>query len=145
MLSNTCKYGIRAMVYLAVHAQEGKKIGIKKIADDLQIPTPFLGKILQMLTKKGFLSSLKGPHGGFGVGKPPEDISLFDIVELIDGDGIFNDCLVGIRSCEKGGKPTCAIHEDYVPIRNQIKTLFENRTIAYLASIYDRDEHLVGL
>ncbi len=133
------------MVYLAVHASEGKKIGIKKISDDLDIPTPFLGKILQMLTKKGFLSSLKGPHGGFGIGKDPNEISLYDVVLLIDGEGIFTGCLVGIRSCEESGKPKCAIHDDYVPIRNDIKKLFQKRTIAYLASIYDADDGLVGL
>lgn len=64
MLSNTCKYAIRSVIYLALNAQDGKKIGIKKISEDLEIPTPFLGKILQSLARQKLLSSTKGPHGG---------------------------------------------------------------------------------
>ena len=51
MLSNTCKYGIRAVLYLAMNTKKEKKIGIKQISQDLNIPTPFLGKILQSLVK----------------------------------------------------------------------------------------------
>ena len=47
MLSNTSKYAIRAVIYLALYAGEEKKIGIKQISNELKIPTPFLGKILQ--------------------------------------------------------------------------------------------------
>jgi len=67
MLSNTCKYGIRAVIYLALHNAEEKKIGIKEISSELNIPTPFLGKILQMLAKNKMLISTKGPNGGFGL------------------------------------------------------------------------------
>jgi DNA-binding IscR family transcriptional regulator len=49
MLSNTCKYAIRALIYLGKNSADGTKIGIKKISNDLGIPTPFLGKILQIL------------------------------------------------------------------------------------------------
>ena len=79
MLSNTSKYAIRAVIYLALNAGEEKKIGIKQISKDLSIPTPFLGKILQTLAKQKLLSSTKGPHGGFGLGKSAEEITLIDI------------------------------------------------------------------
>ena len=62
MLSNTSKYAIRAVIYLALFAGKEKKIGIKQISTDLSIPTPFLGKILQTLAKHKLLSSTKGPH-----------------------------------------------------------------------------------
>ena len=51
ILSNTSKYGVRAVIYLALYEEEKKKTGIKKIAEDLNIPTPFLGKILQNLVR----------------------------------------------------------------------------------------------
>lgn len=56
MLSNTCKYAIRALIYLGRYSKNGEKIGIKKIAGDLGMPTPFLGKILQNLVKHKILS-----------------------------------------------------------------------------------------
>jgi DNA-binding IscR family transcriptional regulator len=52
MLSNTCKYAIRALIYLANYAKDNQKIGIKKISEDLKIPSPFLGKILQSLARE---------------------------------------------------------------------------------------------
>ncbi len=65
MLSNACKYDIRSMLYLVLHTDETKKIGVKKIAEDLDTPQPFLAKLLQQLTRSRLVSSTKGPNGGF--------------------------------------------------------------------------------
>jgi Rrf2 family transcriptional regulator, iron-sulfur cluster assembly transcription factor len=131
MLSNTCKYGIRAVIYLAMNSREGEKIGIKQISRDLNIPTPFLGKILQSLAKQKLLSSTKGPHGGFGLGKEPDSISLLDIVLIIDGDDIFDRCLLNIISCKdyKKDKTPCPVHKKFSPNRNKLRELFEKETI----------------
>lgn len=131
MLSNTCKYAIRAVIYLALNAEGEKKIGIKKISEDLTIPTPFLGKILQILAKNKILSSTKGPHGGFGIGRNPEKIKLMDIVTIIDGMDHFEMCGIGLHTCSEQGVH-CAIHSKYSPLRDQIKTLFENQTVSGL-------------
>lgn len=135
MISNTCKYAIRAVVYLAVHAKE-YKIGIKKIAHDLDIPSPFLGKILQTLAKQKLLTSTKGPHGGFGIGKSPDEIRLIDIVEIIDGLDVFNTCLVGVRICQgdEAKKELCPFHHKSDPVRQQLKDLFEKQTIGEFAA-----------
>jgi Rrf2 family transcriptional regulator, iron-sulfur cluster assembly transcription factor len=123
MLSNTCKYAIRAVIYLALNEEGGKKIGIKRISEDLSIPNPFLGKILQILAKNKILSSTKGPNGGFSLGKPAKDISLMDIVDIIDGDENFNACVIGLQSCSIE-EQNCPIHDEYAPIREQAKQVF---------------------
>lgn len=132
MLSSTSKYGIRAVIYLALNAGMVKKIGIKQISKDLNIPAPFLGKILQTLARKKVLSSIKGPHGGFSLGRDAKDITLLDIVENIDGVDTFSNCLIGVRSCTKGEKH-CPTHHKYGPIRQQLYDLFKNETISQLA------------
>lgn len=133
MLSNTCKYGIRAVIYLALENSD-KKIGIKQIAEDLDIPSPFLSKILQMLAKNKILTSTKGPHGGFGLGKSADEIKLIDIVKVIDGMDFFDTCLIGMKSCtDPGASIKCPIHNQYEPIRQETTELFENTTIAQLA------------
>jgi Rrf2 family iron-sulfur cluster assembly transcriptional regulator len=134
MLSNTCKYGIRAVIYLAANAGQEKKIGIKTISHELGIPTPFLGKILQSMAKHKILSSTKGPHGGFGLGKSAEKITLMDIILIIDGEDVLDMCLIDLKTCKKidaEGSP-CPIHGKYVSIRNQIVELFNQQTIAGL-------------
>jgi Rrf2 family protein len=132
MLSNTSKYAIRAVIYLALYAGEEKKIGIKKISKDLDIPTPFLGKILQTLAKHKLLSSTKGPHGGFGLGKPADEINLIDIVDLIDGQDIFKKCLVRMEDCSDDEKKQCSLHNKYLDIRKSLMDLFEHEKISEL-------------
>jgi len=130
MLSNTCKYAIRAVLYLAINSNEGNKIGIKEISKELDIPTPFLGKILQTLAKHKILSSTKGPHGGFGLGKG--EILLMDIVEVIDGMDSFHKCVIGIKYCSEQENP-CALHNRYAKLRDEIRQIFEVETIEQLA------------
>lgn len=136
MLSNTCKYAIRALIYLGNHSKNGEKIGIKKIAGDLGIPTPFLGKILQSLAKYKILSSTKGPNGGFGLGKRAEDISLYEIVETIDGEDFFLNCLINLEPCSSNmekGKP-CAVHKRFHDVRSSLMEFYSQTTIASITS-----------
>lgn len=132
MLSNTCKYAIRACIYLALNSDETKKIGIKKISEDLDIPSPFLGKILQVLAKNKLLASTKGPNGGFSLGKQAKKISLMDIVNIIDGDYNFSTCVIGLASCTTA-EAHCPIHEKYGPIRDAARDLFLQQDIHELA------------
>jgi Rrf2 family transcriptional regulator, iron-sulfur cluster assembly transcription factor len=131
MLSNTSKYAIRAVIYLALNGKKDEKIGIKQISADLGIPTPFLGKILQSLAKHKLLASTKGPHGGFSLGKSAYDVSLMDIVEIIDGLDSFNMCLLGLATCTSN-ETNCPVHGNYSGIREQLKDLFQTENIGVL-------------
>ena len=136
MLSNTCKYAIRAVIYLAQNGGDEKKIGIKQISKELDIPTPFLGKILQSLAKQKLLTSTKGPHGGFGMGKTADEIALIDIVEVIDGRDVFTNCLIGMKSCKQNDTEgyACPVHEQYSSIRKQLLEFFSGETIGKIIS-----------
>jgi Rrf2 family transcriptional regulator, iron-sulfur cluster assembly transcription factor len=142
MLSNTCKYAIRAVIYLALNADGNRKIGIKKISNELNLPTPFLGKILQVLAKNKVLLSTKGPNGGFSLGKPAKDISLMKIVDIIDGEDNFNTCLISLHSCSKEEK-NCPVHDKYAPIREQVKQLFIFENIAELVENIKQNQNNV--
>ncbi len=141
MLSNTSKYAVRAVIYLALHAGEEKKIGIKKISEDLKIPSPFLGKILQSLAKHKLLSSTKGPSGGFGLGRPAGEITLFHIVDIIDGRDLFENCLITMNKCTEEDQH-CPMHDKYVEIRKELKLLFESQTIDELAENAKKDKKI---
>jgi Rrf2 family protein len=131
MLSNSSRYGIRAVIYLASQSLSNEKTGIKKISSDLDLPTPFLAKILQVLVKHKILISLKGPHGGFSLMKDPREISLLDIVSAIDGTDIFTNCIMHNGSCSSSiaNKNKCPLHDDYEKIRSNLIKLFSNKTI----------------
>ncbi|MEN8201736.1 MAG: Rrf2 family transcriptional regulator [Bacteroidota bacterium] len=132
MLSNTCKYAIRAVIYLALFSSRDKKVGIKEMAEELDIPSPFLGKILQQLTRHHILGSTKGPHGGFYLNKPAIDISLMEIIELIDGDDIFNICVIRTSKCSHTNP--CSLHDKISHLRNEERMLYSTQSIADLVS-----------
>ncbi len=144
MLSNTSRYAIRAVIYLALHSKDDTKIGIKQISGELDIPTPFLGKILQTLAKHKILVSTKGPHGGFGLGKDPYSISLMDIVEVIDGLDDFNSCVLGLKTCNDE-QQHCSIHRNYAAIREQLKQLFNTETIGGLTEHIKENNYSLAL
>ncbi|SRR6056297_903113 len=147
ILSNTCQYAIRASIFLALNGGDEAKIGIKKIAEELDIPAPFLSKILQNLVKDKILSSTKGPHGGFGLAKDPHDISMLEIIQVIDGNGLFEDCLIGLRSCKEKGHDVvpCPMHRKFRPISNQLYKLFQKESIGSLAKEIKEAEGKIGI
>lgn len=148
MLSNSCKYAIRAAIYIKLNSNDNtRKIGIKEIAEELDLPTPFLGKILLSMAKHRILKSTKGPNGGFLLGKPANEISLYDIIVLYDGKRLFEDCLIGISTCSPNDdiELQCPIHSKYLPISNQMQNLFKSETIESLANEIEASNGKIGL
>lgn len=131
MLSNSCRYGLRAVIYIASKQQGNRKTGIKQISRDLDLPTPFLAKILQLLAKQKILKSLKGPNGGFSLLRDPGKITLLDIVKTIDGEELLTNCIIhnSTCACVDKRKIPCALHDDYAAARTELINLFQSTTI----------------
>jgi Rrf2 family transcriptional regulator, iron-sulfur cluster assembly transcription factor len=147
MLSNTCKYALRALIYLGKHADEGKKIGIKKISEDLNISSPFLGKILQNLVKQKLLLSTKGPNGGFSLAKETDKISLWDIVTNVDGTDFFTNCLISLEPCVeyKPDGTVCPIHNQYDELRQHVSTFYQKTTLRDVSEDIKKYENIIRL
>lgn len=143
MLSNSCRYGIRAVIYLASQPVSNGKTGIRKISSDLGLPTPFLAKILQQLAKQKILSSSKGPHGGFSILKDPKTITLLDIVNTIDGNDVFTSCVMHNGPCTGDNMAHCPLHDDYDKTRQELIRLFSNKTIHELVIKSGKTEFIV--
>lgn len=131
------------MIYLALFASAEKKAGIKEISEKLDIPTPFLGKILQVLAKHHILSSTKGPHGGFSLNKPAMDISIMEVVEIIDGSDSFDTCVIRTTKCSPDAP--CSMHDSIGPPRMEMKRVFENETIGDLASEFRQGKERIRI
>lgn len=147
MLSNTCKYALRALIYLGKFSEEDKRIGIKKISEDLNLSSPFLGKILQNLVKQKLLISTKGPNGGFALGKKSNEITLWDIVTKVDGEEFFTNCLISLEPCKTHdpSKPLCPVHAQYDKLRSEISTFYNDTTLEVISQDIDKYEDLVKL
>lgn len=148
MLSNSCKYAIRSAIYIKINSDNNtRKIGIKEISEELNLPMPFLSKILLSMAKQKLLKSTKGPNGGFLLSKSAGEISLYDIIVLFDGKSIFEDCLIGLSTCSPNSheEVQCPIHKKYLPISIQMQELFKSETIESLANEIVASNGKIGL
>lgn len=130
LFSRQCEYALQAVLYLALKPA-GERVSIKDLTRRLAIPYHFLAKILQDLTRKGILVSVKGPGGGFALASPAEHITLFQIVEAVDGIDFTKTCVLGFPDCS--GKNPCAVHDTWAGLRDDIQRMLVDRNIGQMA------------
>jgi Rrf2 family protein len=135
--SRSTEYAIRALIPLS-KAPEGKYTMVKAIAEQEQIPTHFLAKILQQLARKGLLRSSKGPMGGFSLRVPAEEIRLLDLVEALEGIRTPHLCIGGFGSCDKDQQ--CSMHDGWVQLHESILDFLKEQTIANLAKALEQKQ-----
>lgn len=103
-------------MYISEDSQKTYRVG--EISDVKLIPKSFLAKILQKLVKAGVVESIRGAKGGFRLVRKPSEITIFDIIEIMEGPIIMNSCAMDKASCDLSN--TCSIHPVWVDIRKKI-------------------------
>jgi Rrf2 family protein len=131
IFSRHCEYALQAVVYLALKPT-GEMTSIRDLASKLEIPYHFLAKIFQGLSRKGLLASRKGPTGGFALGMPAKEITLYHIVEAIDGLDFKEKCVMGFPECS--GRNPCAMHDTWGELREGIASMLMRKNVAQLAA-----------
>ena len=126
LLSRTCEYGVRAMVYLAAESTTDYR-AVRTISEDLEISFHFLTKIFQQLTRFGLLRSYRGPNGGVRLSRPASEIRLKEIVVAIEGPDLFTECVLGLPGC--GEDRPCPLHDAWSIVRSELETMLEGRTL----------------
>ena len=106
-LSKSCIYAIRSVLLLASE-EDRKFVSIKEISQILDIPFHYLTKILQSLSHSKIIISIKGPHGGVGLKRKAESISIYDVIIAMEGSDVFNQCTLGLADCNE--QDPCALH-----------------------------------
>ena len=97
LITRDTDYAIRAICFMAEY---GKEItSVSELVQKLKIPKPFLRKILQVLNKKGVLTSFKGKSGGFKLRRKPQDIFITDLIEVFQGPLKLNKCILKKKLC----------------------------------------------
>ncbi len=137
MLSNACKYAIRALIYLATRMNDGLKVSIRELSSEIDSPEPFTAKIMQSLSKQDIVSSVKGPNGGFYIDENQANVRLIEIVKAIDGMQVLTGCGLGLKTCS--GAHPCPIHAEFSTMRDGFSHLLYENTIRELA-----DELMAG-
>ena len=133
MLSQKAKYAVRAVLYLALESDPviGLKGG-KDVSRELNTPLAFTSKILLELARANIVTSVKGPGGGFYLSQENLKKPLIRVVEATGDLTSFTTCGLGLKECSE--KFPCPIHSTFKVGRNDLLSLFRNKTIAELAT-----------
>jgi len=99
-LSTKIRYGSRAMLELASHYGEGA-IELREIARKENISAKYLEQVIIPLRTSGLVKSVRGSKGGYSLAKPPSEISLKDVIEVLEGPIKLVDCLADPKICQK--------------------------------------------
>lgn len=119
-------YAIRCVQYLS--CSKGETLMVDRIAKGMHIPKTFLAKILQKLVKGGVVKSFRGARGGFRLDRRPDEITLLDVIEAIEGPVAMNSCALDKRTC--GLSDRCSVHPVWVEVRKEVETILRKKTFS---------------
>jgi Rrf2 family protein len=118
-LNQATDYAFRMVLYLA-SLPEGTKITGAALAENQHIPERFLLKIMRSLTAAGVMKSYRGVDGGFALQRPASEITLFDIIEAVEGQTELQRCLNDMGTCTRECGGMCAIYAAFSDIQRQL-------------------------
>jgi len=144
-LSKRGEYGLRAMITLATAGSDAGPavLQIREIAEREHIPAKFLEQILLALKNAGMLHSKMGVGGGYHLAKAPEDISMGQIVRVLDGPLAPVKCVsqMAYEPCGCPDEETCGLRLVMGDVRNAISELLDGTSLADISRRVDRVEH----
>lgn len=130
ILSRTSQYAVQAMIYMATQPP-GTPVLNKDIAARLNVPAPYLAKILQNLSRGGLLDSFRGRLGGFCLRDEAAHMSLMQLLQLTEGADFTQSCLLGLKRCSD--ETACPVHVRWLPIKEKVIDMLNELSLADLA------------
>lgn len=131
MLTKSTEYAIRALVYIQLQNWKEMRPGVPEIAQEIEAPVAFTAKILHQLTSRYVLQSMKGRGGGFFFADNQSNLSLYQVIMLMEGDKLFTKCGFGLKNCSDANP--CPLHNGHVILRDELLKMAHSETIGLLA------------
>ena len=125
------EYAILGILYLATQPSQ-QVCMLSDIASAVDVPQNFLAKIFQKFSKIGLVKSYRGNKGGFILGRAPEDISLLEVVEAVEGSILPNRCVTGGSHC--GRSATCKVHPVWNRVQQQVREMLAGINLKELSA-----------
>lgn len=122
-------YSVRAALFLANH--HGERMKAREIAEAMDISSRYLKQILADLVQKGLLTAMAGPTGGYCLARPPEEITLLEVVEAAEGAITLDHCVLRGGPCS--WEASCPIHIPWARAQNAMAEHLAATTFAELA------------
>lgn len=128
-ISTKGEYGIRAMLYIAMHAKEDEPVTSHEIASHQAIPEPYLRQILALLSKDRLIQSNRGPQGGHFLGRGADEISLKDILMTLEGQTTSIDQILALPCDIQVGTQYCVIREAFLEVKEAVERILIGTTL----------------
>jgi len=125
-MSNRTRYGMRAMLDLAVNYGDGKPVPVREIATRNRIPENFLEQLIRILKKEGLVESIRGSQGGYVLGRKPAEIRVSEIINALEGPISLADCLE-VTTCRES--MSCPSRRLWSRIKDSIEKVTESTTL----------------
>ncbi len=126
-------FGISEAGSIALHAMvmlsrnPGRLVRIKEIADTFSFSEAHLAKVLGRLVRAGLVEGTRGPSGGYKLSAPPDDISLFEIYEVIEGKQKHNKCMFSIALCDGS---VCSLGGYFLKVAGDVEKHLSNTKLS---------------
>ena len=132
-ISTKGRYGLRILMDLAIHQSEKPRL-IRDIAKSQQISEKYISRLVIALRKAGLIRSVRGVNGGFHLNKKPEDITLLEVVEVMEGPLSIVDCVTAPKKCSHHAN--CAPREIWCKLNEDIRAIMSRTTLADILAAY---------
>ncbi|MFZ1036634.1 MAG: Rrf2 family transcriptional regulator [Smithella sp.] len=131
-LSTRARYGVRLMVALAFNYDKGPVL-LKDVAKGENISEKYLSLIVIPLRRIGLVNSIRGAHGGYLLAKDPSQITMKEIIDVLEGDCSLVDCVRNPSTCPR--VPICASHDIWEIIGEKISETLNSVTLDMLVKM----------
>ncbi|QHQ63366.1 Rrf2 family transcriptional regulator [Anaerocolumna sedimenticola] len=128
-LQITTDYAIRIVCYLAKH--QNQLLTAREMSDQLGITYAYFIKVVSRIRQAGFIKSVQGSAGGYFLAKDAADITLYDIIEAMEGQIHINRCLENGRCCSRfaADKQVCQVHNFLESLQDNLITALKSKNI----------------
>ena len=130
LFSKTQEYALQALIHLAMTPTEFRLN--RDVAEHLEVPGPYLAKVLKKFAQHGYLDSAKGRGGGYRIRKRALEAPVAEIIAVAEGDAVPTGCVLGLSKC--ADHVACPLHDRWVALRGKLATLLHQQTVAEMAS-----------
>ena len=128
-ITRQADYATRAILYLA-RVGRGERIATSQVAKEQKIPPSFLAKIISQLSIAGLLHTSRGARGGISLSRDPEQISLLEVIEAIDGPIQLNMCVERDGACAY--EENCPLQPVWCDAQSELVTRLKRTTFGQL-------------
>jgi Rrf2 family protein len=136
-ISTRGRYGIRLLIDLAEHAGE-PHVPLVSVAERKGISIRYLEQVAIILRRSGFIRSVKGASGGYALTRPPQDISLGDVLRVLEGDMLVVD--PPLPGAPENAYERCIRKQVLDPLNAGIARIIDKKTLAAVVGPADSGE-----